>query len=167
MCKKQDANYLSIMRQIVELNQKELDEQEHFDMVEEHVRVLFSDLMLAVQKSYELERNQTTHFKNFSWIFSIVCGGLTFSAFLFKYLTQTGEFKAMQKTMGLNEGYRRETEEKFLNEFQSIRLLLIDQNRTLDRITQENKNKEKQKESQHSSTLYDWVVWACRPLKFW
>lgn len=166
MCKKQDSNYLSIMRQIVELNQKELDEQERFDMVEEHVRVLFADLMLAVQESYALERNQTTHFKNFSWIFSIVCGGLTFSAFLFKYLTQTGEFKAMQKTVGINEAHRKEAEEKFLDEFQSVRLLLIDQNHTLDRIAQGNIDKEKQKSS-NSSTLYDWVVWACRPFKFW
>lgn len=165
MCKRQDSNYLSIISRIVELNQREEVEQEKYDLIEEQSRATFTNLMMAVQNSQELDRNQTAHFKYFSWIFSIVWGGLTSLIFLLKYLTQTTGFNELQESFRHNA----QTSDKH---FSTISFSLNDITQkimNLDRKTELIKV-EQQKPKTTSSSLYDWAAWACSPLnrlKFW
>lgn len=171
MCKKQDSKYLTIMSQIAELNHKESVEQERYDIVEEEFRALFTKLMLAFRKSTELEKNQTVHFKYFSWIFSMVCGGLTVAAFMFKYLTQTAEFREMKQTMDAQGRFLEEAEKRDEDRFLAMERLLLENRRVLDQLV-DGQRKIGMKSSSSNSrgvsgTLYDWMAWACSPLKFW
>lgn len=167
MCKRHDGNYLNLMQQLVDLNQREAAELERYEMVEEESRRRFEEYKAAVMRSYAVERTQTTHFKYFSFIFSSVCGGMTFLALLLKYLTQTAEFKEMQRIMDTNEVQRQEDERRAVEELDQVRILLIAQSRTMDQVLQQQITLGKKSSSSNSSTLYDWVAWACRPFKFW
>lgn len=166
MCKRHDPQYLNLMQQLVDLNQKEASEQDNYDMVEEETRDLFEQYKSAVMKSYAVERTQTTHFKYFSFIFSSVCGGMTFLALLLKYITQSAEFKEMQQIMERNEEQRQQDESKAQLELERMQVLLQKQTMILDKLLQQTRPRKEVKASSGSS-LYDWVAWACRPLKFW
>lgn len=168
MCKRQDANYLNIISRIVELNQREEIEQARYDQIEEESRATFTNLMLAVQNSQELDRNQTAHFKYFSWIFSIVWGGLTSLIFLLKYLTQTTGFKDLEAMMGKSDNERATQFTAIKSSVDDVSVKLFSLNKTsnsiLKRIDQQKENKSA------SATAYEWAAWACSPLKhlkFW
>lgn len=93
---------------------------------------------------------------------------MTFLALLLKYLTQTAEFKEMQRIMNENEKQREADELKSRLEMEGLRVLLMEQTRTLDRVLQQTTpKKQQQQQAKSGSSLYDWVAWACRPLKFW
>ena len=164
MCKRHDAQYMRLMQELVEMNQREANEQQRYEMVEEESRILFEDYKSAVMRSYAMERTQNAHFKYFSFIFSTICGGLTFLAILLKYLTQTSEFREMQRIMDLNEVQRAKDEIRAREELESMKAILISQTRTMDKILHQTEPK---KQQTSGSSLYDWVVWACRPFKFW
>lgn len=155
------------MQQVVDLNQKEAAEQEKYELVEEASRIMFEEYKSAVMRSYAVERTQTTHFKYFSFIFSSVCGGLTFLALLLKYLTQTAEFKEMQRIMDGNELQRQEDERNARQEMEVMRLMLHTQTRQLDHILQQTQVGRPKEAISSGSTVYDWLAWACRPFKFW
>lgn len=165
MCKRHDERYFTIMQELIAANQRDSVEQDRYKLVEEEIRVLFEEYKSAVMRSYAMERTQTTHFKYFSFIFSTVCGGLTFLAVFLKYLTQSAEFKEMQKLMESNELKRKEAATAARQELEAMHVLLVAQTGALDRILHQTQAKKLNNAS--GSSLYDWLAWACRPLKFW
>lgn len=163
LCKRHDAQYLDLLKEWGEMNQREAEVQIRYEKVDEDSRNLFDAYKDAVMRSYAQERVQQTQFKYFTLMFSLISGGLFTMVTVIFRLVENSNIKRLQKTIAEQELVRQADTEKLEGQLQEQKALLISINNQRREVV----NLTTTTSSSTNNSLYSWIAWACRPLKFW